>query len=230
MNEMDPSLVSAHWDELYRSGRYVEDPPVPFVKRILSVLEACSLRETSGLYVGCGNGRNYLTLANSGLRLYGVDISGESLRQLAKKEPAVADFLICADFRKHHCLEKFSYVIAIQVFQHGFDADVARYFANVRSMLSPGGLFFLRVNAASTQIYQPHTTDECNELGGKTVTYEAGLKLGLPVHFYSKDELLDLTRNGFEVVDELREEVTLRDSPESGSWAQWEGIWRRRHN
>ena len=230
LKEMDESLVTARWDELYHSGRYAKDPPVPFVKGILSVLEARMLRESTGLYIGCGNGRNYLPLVNSGLRLYGVDLSGESLSQLATKEPGITDLLICADFRKLHSRLRFGYIIAIQVFQHGFSTDVAKYFENVRTTLSPGGLFFLRVNAASTQIYQPHRIVERNEFGGMTVIYDAGPKRGLPVHFYGREELLGLTCDDFEVVDELREDSTFRTPSQSGYWVQWEGIWRRRGN
>ena len=224
---MDQGEVSARWDKLYCSGRYAEDPPIPFVKKVLYALQTSSLRNGAGLYVGCGNGRNYLPLVNSGLHLYGVDISDVALRQLAEKEPAVADLLIHVDFRKLDPPQKYAYVIAIQVFQHGFDSDVAKYFANVRSVLLNGGLFFLRVNSASTQIHRPHTIAERNEFGGKTVIYEAGPKQGLPVHFYAGEEILALTRNGFEVVDNLREVFTRRTPPEKGFWAQWEGIWKR---
>ena len=227
MRVMDPGTVSARWDKLYRSGRYDNDPPIPFVKRILHNLEEFSLLKGTGLYIGCGNGRNYLPLINSGLHIYGVDISAESLRQLTAKEPAVAEFLVHADFRKFQHQRKFDYIIAIQVFQHGYSADIDRYFANVRSMLMPGGLFFLRVNAASTQIYRPHTIMEQTEFGGITIIYDAGSKQGMPVHFYSREEILNLTRDGFEVVNQLREVVTHRTPPETGFWSQWEGIWRR---
>ena len=227
MKGMDQNLASARWDHLYRNGRYADEPPVLFVNRILSVLDASSLRLSAGLYIGCGNGRNYLPLVNSGLQLYGLDVSGESLRQLSSREPAMTERLICADFREYRPQQQFDYVVAIQVFQHGFGVDVAKYFENVRAMLAPGGLFFLRVNSASTQIHQSHTIVEQNTSGGLTVLYEAGSKRGLPVHFYARDELLDLAGNGFDVVDELREDVTLRTPPESGYWVQWEGIWRR---
>ena len=164
---------------------------------------------------------------SSGLRLYGLDLSGESLRQLKIREPSVAKKLIRADFREYRPQRLFGYIIAIQVFQHGFGANVAKYFEKVRAMLAPGGLFFLRVNSTSTQIYQSHTIVEQNSSDGLTVLYEAGPKRGLPVHFYARDELLDLIDNGFDVVDELREDFTLRTPPESGYWVQWEGIWRR---
>ena len=142
MKEMDHSLASSRWDALYRNGRYAGDPPVSFVNRIPSALDASSLLSSTGLYIGCGNGRNYLPLVHSGLRLYGLDLSKESLRQLADLQPVLSEQLICADFRKYSSQRRYGYIIAIQVFQHGFEADAVRYFTNVASTLSPGGLFF----------------------------------------------------------------------------------------
>ena len=224
---MSPSLVSARWDAEYRKGRYGEDPPLPFADEILATLRADSLAESMGLYVGCGNGRNYLPLVRSGLRLYGLDLSAEALRQLAIRDRARSTRLICADFRTFVSQRRFGYLIALQVFQHGVAADVARYFSGVRSLLSPGGLFFLRVNATSTQITQPHTVIERNDHGGFTILYDAGPKQGLSVHFYSRDELLALTRDDFAVVAGPREDVTVRTPPGTGHWVQWEATWKR---
>ncbi len=229
MKQLDQVLVSSRWDAEYRNGRYANEPPVPFVDRILATLNASSLPESTGLYVGCGNGRNYVPLVNSGLQLYGLDLSSESLRQLATREPALSSRLIRADFREFHSRRRFGYLVAIQVFQHGTCADVATYFERVKDLLVPGGLFFLRVNATSTQIRRPHTVIEQNDFGGMTIRYEAGPKEGLPIHFYTSDELIRLTRDYFDVVEEPCEDVTLRTPPETGSWVQWEGIWRRRH-
>lgn len=149
---------------------------------------------------------------------------------MAGREPALSTRLICADFRTFVSQRRFSYVIAIQVFQHGVAADVAKYFSGIGSLLSPGGLFFLRVNATSTQIRRPHTVIDRNDLGGVKILYEAGPKQGLPVHFYARDELLSLTRDDFAVVAEPREDVTVRTPPEAGHWVQWEAIWKRLDN
>ncbi len=224
---MSQSLATARWDAEYRDGRYAGDPPLPFTDVVLTTLRAASLDQGAGLYLGCGNGRNYLPLARSGLRLFGLDLSLESLRQLVAREPALAATrLIRADARTFASRRRFSYLIAIQVFQHGVAADVARYFQAARDLLLPEGLLFLRVNAATTRIHRPHTVIERNEHGGFTVVYEAGPKRGLPVHFYARDELLALTRDGFSVVAEPREDATPRGRPQAGHWIQWEAIWR----
>ena len=225
---IERELAAERWDAEYRDGRYAGQPPVPFVDRILATLGTSPLRSSTGLYVGCGNGRNFLPLVDAGLRLYGLDLSTESLHQLAARNPAVSERLIRADFRTWQSRRRFGYVIAIQVFQHGDAADVAGYFAKVASILDPGGLLFLRVNSTSTQIFHSHTIIEQNELGGMTVRYEAGPKRGLPVHFFTRDELLKLTADAFDVVDTPCEDITRRSPPETGSWVQWEGIWQRR--
>ena len=228
LGQTNSSLFAERWDAEYRNGRYAEESPLPFVDHILTALRAGSLVREPGMYVGCGNGRNYLPLVNAGLRLYGLDVSTEALRQLAQREPALRARLIRADFKKFASRRRLSYVIAIQVLQHGVVSDVAKYFSAVRSLLAPGGLFFLRVNAASTHVHRPHTVMERNEFGGYTVRYESGPKRGLPIHFYARDELLSLTRDGFSVVTEPREDVTVRTPPETGEWVQWEAVWRRR--
>lgn len=228
---MNRPLVSARWDAEYRRGRFAEEPPLPFADEILATLRAAgSPAENRGLYIGCGNGRNYLPLVRSGLRLHGLDLSAEALRQLAIRQRTRSPRLICADFRTFASRRRFGYLIALQVFQHGVAADVARYFSGVRSLLASDGLFFLRVNATSTRIRWPHTVIERNDLGGFTILYDAGPKQGLPVHFYSRAELLDLTRDDFTVVAGPREDVTVRTPPGTGHWVQWEATWKRLDN
>ena len=60
------------------------------------------------------------------------------------------------------------------VFQHGDGVDIAAYFARVGRLLRPGGLFFLRVNSASTEVWHRHAIVEGDPLGGFTVRYEDG--------------------------------------------------------
>ena len=226
---MDSELIARRWDAEYRLGRYAEDPPLPFVTEIFHTLRRDPVASDGiGLYVGCGNGRNYLPLVDRGLRLCGLDLSLESLRQLAQRRPGTSLPLICGEFGAFYSACPFHYLVALQVFQHGTEADVARYFNHASALLRPGGLFFLRVNSVSTQIYHDHTVIERSALGGITVRYDAGPKTGLPVHFYSREEVCELTRERFQSVTGPREDVIPRSAPKRGFWVQWEGVWRRR--
>jgi SAM-dependent methyltransferase len=227
----DSDLTAARWDAEYRGARYANEPPLPFVERIVERLRAeTSLARGTGLYVGCGNGRNYLPLVDAGLDLLGLDVSPEAIKRLVERRPTLSPpRLICQDFRTFQPPRlRFDYVIAIQVFQHGGDADVTAHLANVAALLRPGGLFFLRVNSASTQVYHAHTVVERHALGGFTVRYDDGPKRGLRIHFFSEAELLARLSPAFVPLMAPREDVTVREAPKTGSWAQWETICRRR--
>src|SRR5262249_42274189 len=139
-----------------------------------------------------------------------------------------ASHLIHADVRRFEPARPFGYLIAIQVFQHGAGDDARAYFNKVAELLRPGGLFFLRVNSASTQIYHAHSVTELSPTGSFTVRYDAGSKKGLLVHFYSRAELQALAAKALCPVGEPREAVIPRSLPQIGSWAQWEMIWTRR--
>ena len=91
--------VSASWDAEYRDGRYSGEPPIAFVETILQMLrgEPAPWRG-HGLYVGCGNGRNYLPLVDGGADLAGIDLSPEAIDQLVRRRPALAARLTCGDF------------------------------------------------------------------------------------------------------------------------------------
>jgi SAM-dependent methyltransferase len=226
----DSGLTAASWDAEYRAGRYADDAPLPFVGRIVETLRADPSAWTgAGLYVGCGNGRNYLPLLDAGLDLLGLDVSREAIAQLVERRSSAASRVRCADFQTFRPPPAgFDYLIAIQVFQHGDEADIGRHFSKVAALLRPGGLFFLRVNSASTQIYHAHTVVEENAAGGLTTRYDDGPKRGLLIHFFSHAELFERLTPAFVSVTAPREDVTQREPPKTGTWAQWETIWKRR--
>ena len=92
------SDAAAAWDAEYTAGRYSCEPPVAFTGDILAAAQQAGL--TRGLYIGCGNGRNYLPLVADGLDLTGVDISAAAIAQLAARAPDRADRLVCGDLGK----------------------------------------------------------------------------------------------------------------------------------
>src|SRR5438093_504855 len=89
---LSAELLAARWNSEYRAGRYVGERPIPFVDRILSTLRAHPAAISGvGLYVGCGNGRNYLPLVAAGLTLHGLDVSREALDQLIARRADVTE-------------------------------------------------------------------------------------------------------------------------------------------
>jgi methyltransferase family protein len=77
--------VASSWDAEYQSGRYAGAPPDEFVADIIAAAAAHGL--STGLYIGCGNGRNLVPLLDAGLDLTGLDISREALTQLRARRP-----------------------------------------------------------------------------------------------------------------------------------------------
>ena len=139
--------LSQSWDSSYLKGRYNSEPALNFTTDIVKELKVYqNLMNGRGLYVGCGNGRNYGKLMEFGLNLIGLDISSVALDKLSKKFPQYANLLHHGDFLRYQQFQDapshanmFQYVIAIQVFQHGNMDRVERYFKKASMLLESGG-------------------------------------------------------------------------------------------
>jgi hypothetical protein len=219
--------TAAAWDAEYAAGRYRDEPPVAFVHDILAAARAAGV--SGGLYIGCGNGRNYLPLAAHGLDLTGLDISANAIAELTARAPRRRDRLVHGDLTALPEGQTYPLVIGIQVFQHG---DRAAAHAHLRSALrrvSRGGLFCLRVNATATDVWPAHEIVERDPADdGFTVRYLEGPKRDLRIHFFSAGELSAVASgSGFEPVLPPRLHSTRRDPPAPGQWSQWESIWRK---
>jgi trans-aconitate methyltransferase len=214
------------WDRAYELGRYRDEPPVAFADDILEAVRVLGPRPGMGLYIGCGNGRNYVPLIEGGLDLIGLDISGEAISQLRERLPQRADRLVHGDMRALAPGQAYVVVIGIQIFQHGDRREAHANLARAKGLVAPGGLFCLRVNAVETDVWPAHDVVEEAPDGSFTVRYLDGPKSGLLVHFFSRREIEDLFV-GWRTQLPLRLKRTSRASPEPGRWSQWEGIWRR---
>ena len=219
------SSAAAAWDAEYAAGRYSGEPPVAFTGDILAAARQAGL--TRGLYIGCGNGRNYLPLVVGGLDLTGVDISAAAIAQLAARAPERADRLVCGDLGALPAAVVYPVVIGIEVFQHGDRAAAHAHIRAAQRHLTPGGLFCLRVNAAATDIWPRHDVTGRHPDGGFTVRYLTGPKQDLLIHFFADAELGELFAAGFTPVLPPRLRQTRRDPPQPGQWSQWEAIWRK---
>jgi 2-polyprenyl-3-methyl-5-hydroxy-6-metoxy-1,4-benzoquinol methylase len=227
MIEAPSAVIPGQWDNLYKNGRYQGEPPVQFVETILENLDEDE-RQGYGLYVGCGNGRNYIPLLAAGLKLHGMDVSREGIQQIRDHLPETENSTFVGDFGDYIGANVFRYIVGIQVFQHGDRATTDNLFQHGAMALQPGGKLFLRTNSSSPNLIYKHQVVEGNKKTGKTVLYEEGPKKGQLVHYYSKSELVALAdKYGFSVIKPLVEIVEQREPPLQGRWAQWESIWQK---
>ena len=97
MTNLNQPSVPEFWNCIYKSmtNNYA---PTSFINRIRRNVQHRFKGNSNGLYAGCGNGRNYTPLSQSGLDIIGLDISSEGLHEIARKNPKHAHQLICADF------------------------------------------------------------------------------------------------------------------------------------
>lgn len=222
------SDATRSWESEYARGRYRDEPPVGFVGDILAAASTAGLGGARGLYIGCGNGRNFVPLVQGGLDLTGLDLSSTAIAQLRERLPDRGDRLVVGDLGALPAEVVFPLVIGIQVFQHGTRDEAHAHVRSAHARTAEGGLFCLRVNAVETDVWPSHQVVEDIADGGLTVRYTAGPKEGLNVHFFARSELDGLLAERFEAVLPLRLHRTQREAPSLGQWSQWEGIWQRK--
>lgn len=98
------------------------------------------------LDLGCGTGTNAITMANRGWLVTGLDFSGRAIRIAQRK---VHDEGLQVDLRQDDLThpqdfeEPFDLVLDIGCFHSLADRDRARYAANLRRYVKPGGTFLL---------------------------------------------------------------------------------------
>jgi hypothetical protein len=227
MARLDQLLAAAQaWNVEYNAGRYGEEPPLLFVADILAAARDHDLIGETGVYIGCGNGRNYLPLVAGGLDLIGLDISATGIDQLDARAPGRRGRLIHGDLSALPDGATYALVVGIQVFQHGDRSIAHEHIRAAQARLMPRGLFCLRVNAVGTDLAHGHDVIERDNDGGFTVRYHAGPKTGLDIHFFDERELASLFV-GYAPILRPRLDQTWRTPPERGQWSQWEAIWRR---
>ncbi len=222
------SDAAGSWDAEYATGtRYrADEPPVGFVAEIVAIAKEYGV--DSGMYLGCGNGRNFIPLSDAGLHLVGLDISAAAIEQLSERAPRYAERLVVGDLSALPDGAAYPLVVALQVIQHGDAEQVHRLLADTLATVEAGGLFAVRVNGVGTDVRHAHEVAERGGDGSFTVRYTAGPKSGLLVHFWSALELDGAVRAaGFAPVLRLRPASQWRDPADLGQWLQWEGVYRR---
>jgi SAM-dependent methyltransferase len=217
--------AAASWNAAYAAGHFCNEPPVRFVDDILTAARQHGLRR--GIYIGCGNGRNLITLLDAGLDLIGLDISTVAIAQLHQRRPDRDDHLIVGDLSLLPDFAQYDIVVGIQVFQHGTRSQAHQHLRVAAAHVAPGGLLCVRVNATDSDIDSAHDHFEDDRDGSFTVHYLSGPKTGLDIHFFTGCELRNVIGHAFIEVLAPRLDSTPRTPPGHGQWSMWEAIWQR---
>ena len=144
------------------------------------------------LDLGCGDGRNSLFLADAGLDVTGVDISGVGLEKLTRiaGEKGLSEHIevVKQDVREFAYLpEEYNLVAAVTVFDHLPGYDVPGLFKKVTSSLKHGGLLYAKV----------HTVEDPGHTGD--IAHASELHEMIQ-HYFEPNELLRLAIQDYHVI------------------------------
>lgn len=219
------SEAAEFWDAEFRAGRWADAAPLAFTAGIAAAASEAGIGD--GLYVGCGNGRNYTALVESGLDLIGLDVSPVAIAQLAERMPDRRDRLVVGDLSALPDGARHRLVVAIQVLHHGDRAQARALLADTAARVAPGGLLAVGIETVGTDVHGAHEVLERADDGSYTVRYvEPGR--GLTVHFRTvKGVHAELTAAGLVPHTLLQPRSAWRNPPENGQTLELEGIYRR---
>ncbi len=213
------------WDAEFSKGRYVESAPIGFVDEIVAAAFAAGIDH--GLYVGCGNGRNYRPLVAAGLDLIGLDVSPVAIQQLTARMPERASRLVTGDLSALPAGETYPLVVAIQVLHHGDREQSHRLLADTVARVGPGGMLAIGIETVGTDVYERHEVLERAEDGSYTIRYlESSGEL--VTHFRTvRGVHLELAAAGLVPQMLMQPRSAWRTPPERGQTLELEGIYRR---
>lgn len=217
-------IIGRAWDQAYSADKYIFDKPIKFTQDIIDFTKEYMPASSKGLYAGCGNGRNFIPLVEAGLKLDGIDLSGEGIDQIRHNLPSGFNGkLMVGDF--HELSGQWDYLLALQVLHFGDKATTQKHFAQASSLIRPGGYLFFRVPSAGTAIDKPHEIIEGEVSTSRTVRYNDHEIY----HYFEDQELQELAEiTGFTEVTPLRDDVAASKSPKiRGTFRHFEAIWQK---
>lgn len=219
------SDAASFWDAEFARGRYADAKPLGFTREIVDAARAAGIDR--GLYVGCGNGRNYRALVEGGLDLIGLDVSAVAIRQLAERMPDRADRLITGDLSALPAGETYPLVVAIQVLHHGDREQSHRLLADTVARVGPGGMLAIGIETVGTDVAEHHEVLERADDGSYTIRYlESSGEL--VTHFRTvRGVHVELAAAGLVPETLLQPRSAWRTPPDRGQTLELEGIYRR---
>lgn len=194
------------WDKIYssqgRRAEYPDESVIRFVNKHLGDRESDN-GATRVLDLGCGPGRHVAYLAREGFDTYGIDYSQVAVDMAEDlcdrngletdvRRESVADLSFEDDF--------FDCVIDCATIQHNRLEEIATGISEVSRVLKADGLFFWKARSREDSFYGEGNEPE----SGTCVFHQESIvredddeTVEKPTHFFTKEEILGLLREGF---------------------------------
>ena len=199
------------WDAFYKENKYIMwfpgESTIKFFGRISKEMD---LRGKEVLDFGCGVGRNSFFMTEIGLTVYGIDISENAIEHAKYKK--IDKKNLSTHFKVYNGSNipfkdnEFDFVISHGVLDHVLMDKAKELMKEIHRVIKPNGLMQLDIHSIYDSNYGKREEIERN-----TFILEGDFENGLPQHYFSGDELEELT-HGFKIKQIiLSEETFLND-------------------
>jgi len=140
-------LSAQSWNAKFAAGNhYATDRPFAGLVERIAELRRRSLTRVADL--GCGDGRNLALLCSLAPHVVGLDYAEQALRRVGR-HPDVAGAtpnLVRGDIgRLPFRSASLDAAVSVWTMNHGADADIRRYIAEMVRILRPGGIVFASI-------------------------------------------------------------------------------------
>lgn len=183
----------ADWNELFLQKRFCGDYPTIEVTSFIKMLNFTRFDNKNILDLGCGAGRHCRYFASLGFNVYGCDISEIGLRftiERLSKDNLKAQ-LVRSDMSAIPWKDNFFHVIvSYNVIHHNTINSIKKCISEIHRTLKKGGHFFLKVKSTIDTTYEQGKQIEDN-----TFVPTFGPEEGIPHHFFTQKEIMDLLKD-----------------------------------
>ncbi len=175
----------SNWNDVYSQGSIHLNPSKEVINLVPRLKSECV---KSVIDAGCGTGRHACYLAQEGFEVHGIDISEQAIGLAeSNRNGQIIDYRVGNLVDLPFAPESMDFVLANHSLQYASDEDIQKSISRLNSVLRKGRPFFVRVASTEHTFYQA-TPEEI--YGFSHIGF--CIKNGLPVHFFNKEELMDL--------------------------------------
>ncbi len=174
----------SEWDRFYSEGPIYTEPS----KQVIDLVPR--LRENDCRVVldnGCGTGRHSKYLAREGFQVHAIDISERAIQLAKEMGNEGIDYRIGKLSKLTYDDDSMDFVLASHSLEYQTDGDVVKSIAEIDRCLRQGMPFFMRVLSTEHPLYGA-SPDDIDGFSSAAFC----IKNGLPVHFFSEEEISGL--------------------------------------